>query len=104
VSGQETHSQASTIDFKSVQDQRQKSGYTWIVGPTNDVSMLKWTNAFIHTLYYTPRGSIPKEEGPLISVGSTDALPCRPMAYLHQTTLLWTHARRQGLEPRGALV
>jgi hypothetical protein len=66
-------------------DQRQKSGYTWIVGPTNDVSVLKWTNSFIPTLYYTPRGPISKEEGWLISVGSADALPHCPMAHFHQT-------------------
>jgi hypothetical protein len=42
--GQETHPQAfSTIDSKSVQDQRPKISITWIADSSRHMSVLKWT-------------------------------------------------------------
>jgi hypothetical protein len=80
-----THSKAlSTIDPKSVQDQRLKISIAWIVGPAETMSVIQWARNFIPMFPSTSGATLQKKGGPLISGGSVDPPPGRPTPYLHK--------------------
>ena len=96
--GQETQLQAfSTIDSKSVHDQRPKRGITWIEDPPSGMSgaqLGKWCS-YPHST--TSQGDRHRRTRAHSIVGSTGALPMSPDAPQSLQLLSFRHMQRNTL-------